>query len=223
MNKILRFISISHKTATVAQRERYFISEIEKEAIYREIKTSFPDVSGLLILVTCNRTEFYFESEVASSSQMLDFFIAKKINAQDASAPGLFNKSDNTASTLRHLLTVSSGLSSQVLGDADIVHQIKKAFRQSIGYQLQGSLLERAMQSVFKAHKRISNETEFRDGTTSVAYKALKVVLETFRGDHPVSKKILMIGTGDIVKQLLKYNAKFNFSNLHISKINLML
>jgi glutamyl-tRNA reductase len=82
---------------------------------------------------------------------------------------------------------------------------------------MQGSLLERAMQSVFKTHKRISNETEFRDGTTSVAYKSLKVVSTTYKGDHATTKKILLIGSGDIVRQLLKYNTKFNFSNVHIS------
>lgn len=217
MNKNLRHFSISHKTATVAQRECYYISEIEKETMYREVKTCFPDISGLLILVTCNRTEFYFESEVTPASQMLALFISRKNSDPIAPQSNLFKKSDKTALTLRHLLTVSSGLSSQVLGDADIVHQIKKAYQLSIEHRLQGSLLERAMQSVFKAHKRISNETEFRDGTTSTAYKALKVITETFRGDHPASKKILLIGTGDIVRQLLKYNAKFNFSDLHIS------
>jgi len=82
---------------------------------------------------------------------------------------------------------------------------------------MQGSILERAMQAVFKNHKRLSNETHFRDGTTSVAYKSLKVVHNFFqnRSIHP--KKILFIGAGDIIKQLFKYNSKFCFSNIYIS------
>jgi glutamyl-tRNA reductase len=118
---------------------------------------------------------------------------------------------------VRHLLKVSSGISSQVTGDAEIVHQIKKTYLYSIEMKLQGSLLERAMQTVFRTHKRISNETAFRDGTTSVAYRSLKVVSESFRGSHAPTRKILLIGSGDIVRQLLKYNAKFNFQNISLS------
>ncbi len=73
------------------------------------------------------------------------------------------------------------------------------------------------MQTVFKSHKRISNETNFRDGTTSVAYKSLKVVSETYGKPHARIKKILFIGSGDIVKQLFKYNSKFNFNNIYVS------
>jgi glutamyl-tRNA reductase len=82
---------------------------------------------------------------------------------------------------------------------------------------MQGSLLERALQSVFKSHKRISNETHFRDGTTSVAYKSLKVIRSTFGKVEAQNKKILFIGAGDIVKQLFKYNSKFDYNNIYIS------
>ena len=122
-----------------------------------------------------------------------------------------------TEDTVRHLLDVSSGLESSVLGDSEIIHQIKKSYQFSMTHKLQGSLLERAIQSVFKSHKRISNETNFRDGTTSVAYKALKVVQNNFKNTTSSTKKILCIGAGDIVKQLFKYNSKFNFNNIYIS------
>jgi len=86
-----------------------------------------------------------------------------------------------------------------------------------VAHKTQGSLLERVLQSVFKSHKRISNETHFRDGTTSVAYKSLKVIRSTFGKTGAQSKNILFIGAGDIVKQLFKYNSKFNFGNIYIS------
>lgn len=78
-------------------------------------------------------------------------------------------------------------------------------------------MLERAIQSMFKSHKRISNETHFRDGTTSVAYKSLKVISDTYDKALVKTKKILFVGAGDIVKQLFKYNSKFNFNNIYIS------
>jgi len=217
MRKTIRYISISHETATVWQREKFYIPETEKGELATDICREFPDIEGLLLLVTCNRVEVYFESSNTRASAMCRFIMNRQRKADGMDGAHLFRKCDSTQSTLLHLLRVSSGLSSQVLGDTEIVHQIKKAYLFSLEHKLQGSLLERAIQTVFKTHKRISNETEFRDGTTSVAYKSLKVVSDIYKGNHPGSKKILLIGTGDIVRQLLKYNSKFNFINLYIS------
>jgi glutamyl-tRNA reductase len=217
MEKSIRFISISHKTASVSQREVYCISEEEKIFLADRIRHNFPDIIGLFLLSTCNRTEIYFESSNTSCAALLDFFIDQKaIEKAELQAP-LFTEGNTTKESLRHLLEVSSGLASSVIGDAEIIHQIKKAYQFSIRHKLQGSLLERAMQTVFRAHKRISNETNFRDGSTSLAYKALKVVSDTFTKTHCTSKKILLIGTGEIVTQVLKYNSKFNFNSIYIA------
>ena len=221
MNKSLRYISISHKTASTIQREKYHISETEKEQLTYLICNSYNDISGLFILATCNRTELYFESMTTTSNLIIDLLIDFKSNTNTLSEKALFQSSNNTESTVKHLLEVSSGLRSLVFGDAEIISQIKKAHQFSMGHKLQGSMLERALQAVFKTHKRISNETNFRDGTTSVAYKALKVVRETFDKTSVKSKKILFIGAGDIVKQLFKYNAKFNYNNIYISNRSL--
>ena len=217
MNKLFRYISISHKSASVAQREYYLISDEEKNSLTKLICNSFPDIAGLFLLSTCNRTEIYFESAITSAKVLRDFFINLKGTGSTKSSKQLFLYSNVTEETVRHLLEVSSGLASSVIGDAEIIHQIKMAHQFSIAHQLQGSLLERAMQSVFKSHKRISNETQFRDGTTSVAYKSLKVVSDTYDKASVKTKKMLFIGAGDIVKQLFKYNSKFNFSNIYIS------
>ena len=216
MSKTIRFISISHKTASVSKREEYHISDREKNSLITLIRTTFPDINGLLLLTTCNRTEIYIESAETTAIELRDFLVNhKKRNL--ALDKNLFNLSNSTEDTVRHLLEVSSGLASSIVGDAEIIHQIKKAHQLAIGNQLQGSILERAMQTVFKSHKRISNETEFRDGTTSVAYKSLKMISDTFGKGQRQSKKILIIGAGDIVKQLFKYNSKFDFDDIYIS------
>jgi glutamyl-tRNA reductase len=217
MEKSLRYLSISHKTATTVQREKYHISEEQKEHLTQLIGDNYTDVSGLLILATCNRTELYFEATETSSDTLLNFFMHYQSIENATAEKGFFVYSDNTSDTLKHLLEVSSGLESMVFGDAEIIHQIKKAHQFSMARKLQGSLLERGLQAVFKTHKRISNETDFRDGTTSVAYKSLKVVRQSFDNASVKSKKILFIGAGDIVIQLFKYNSKFNFNNIYIS------
>lgn len=217
MNKSLRYISISHKTASTEQREKYHISEEEKESLIHLICKDFTDITSLLLLATCNRTELYFESTETSANSILDFLIDYKSIKNTKEEKALFCFTDSTENTIIHLLEVSSGLESLVFGDAEIISQIKKAHQFSMAHQLQGSLLERALQAVFKTHKRISNETDFRDGTTSVAYKSLKVIRQNFDNASVKSKKILFIGAGDIVKQLFKYNSKFNFSNIYIT------
>ena len=217
MNKSYRYISISHKTATTKDREKYHISEEEKEQLSHVLSTSFEDITGLFILATCNTTEIYFESVSTKSNTIIDFLIDFKSIKNTVSEKSLFLSSDDTELSIKHLLEVSSGLESLVFGDAEIISQIKKAHQFSMAHKLQGSLLERSLQAVFKTHKRISNETDFRDGTTSVAYKSLKVIRQSFDKDLVKSVKILFVGAGDIVKQLFKYNSKFNYNNLYVS------
>lgn len=216
MNK-LHYISISHKTATAAQREHFHISQEEKSSLTEVIGNSYKDITGLLLLVTCNRTEIYFESVTTSATTIRDFFIFQKKASCTNVSKQLFKYSDSTEDTAKHLLEVSSGLASLVFGDAEIIHQIKKAHQFSITHKMQGSLLERIMQTVFKGHRRISNETGFRDGTTSTAYKSLKALRKFYAETSLGTKKILFIGAGDIIKQLFMYNSKFNFNNIYIS------
>ena len=216
MTKALRFISISHISAPIRLREIFYIPEEEKLAVISELQCAFPDISGLLLLVTCNRTEIYFESGNTSSSDVIDLFCSFQGHNSSSNA-SLFYKSDETIKSVRHLVEVSAGLRSKVLGDAEIICQIKKAYLLSRETNLQGSLLERTLQTVFKAHKRVRNETNFRDGTTSAAYRALKIIESTFGKESKREMKILFIGAGDIVKQLFKYNGKFNYEHLFIS------
>ena len=216
MNR-LRYISISHKIATLVEREQYHFSEEAKKALLEKIPNKFEDINGLLILVTCNRTEIYFESKTTSAADIRDFIMESTVTTQMEREKDLFRISDEPDETIRQFLEVSSGLASSVLGDVEIIHQIRLAYQQSYALQLQGSLLERSMQTIFKAHKRISNETGFRDGTTSVAYKSLKLIANNVDSSRRDSVKILFVGAGDIVKQLLNYNNKFGFNSVYIA------
>ncbi|MEY8021111.1 hypothetical protein AB8P51_09790 [Muriicola sp. SD30] len=217
MTNQLRYISISHISAKVVDRERFFIAEEEKKSLLLKIKRKFGDIAGLLFLVTCNRTEIYFESGRTTATDLLVFLLQEKTGDVKKEDLSLFVKSDDSEISAHHLLSVSTGLLSKVWGDAEIIHQLRKAYKTTLEMKLQGSLLERAIQMVFRNHKRIRNETRFRDGTTSVAYKSLKMMVETYGAEEMKNKKILLIGAGDIVKQWFKYNSKFNFKEVAIS------
>lgn len=217
LEDILRYIGISHYTASVKQRETFHIPEEDKAEFIRRLRDLFPDINGLLLLATCNRTELYFESGRTATKEVLDYFISYFSGGISNPCPSLFSKSDHTLDSVRHLVEVSTGLRSKVLGDAEIICQIKKGYEISRGIGAQGSLLERAMQTVFKSHKRVRNETHFRDGTTSAAYKALKTIETSYGKQEAMQKKILIIGAGDIVKQLFKYKGKFGYHQIFVS------
>ncbi|WP_165200593.1 glutamyl-tRNA reductase [Muriicola soli] len=217
MEYVLRYIGISHNTASVKQREAFHIPEEDKAKFILRLKALFPDIKGLLLLATCNRTELYFESATTTTREVLEYFIKNASKAVADPCHSLFSRGDHTLHSVRHLVEVSTGLRSKVLGDAEIIFQIKKAYRISREIGAQGSLLERAMQTVFKSHKRVSNETHFRDGTTSAAYKALKTIETYFGKQEARHKKILIIGAGDIVKQLFKYVGKFDYDQIFVS------
>ena len=71
MDKTLKYIGISHKSAIVSQREKLHISDKEKVKLIEDVRDNFKDISGLFILATCNRTEIYFESTTTSASTVL--------------------------------------------------------------------------------------------------------------------------------------------------------
>lgn len=216
MDTRLRYLSVSHHTAPVARRERFHLSDIQKHEVAKALQAAFPDLRSLLLLVTCNRTECYFESGQTTASQVRDQLLQLIVGEVAAADQADFLFSDDTEQTVLHLLKVSAGLESSVLGDSEIIHQIRKAYHFSLERGLQGSLLERCMQTLFRTHKRVSNETGFRDGTTSTAYKALKLIGDTF-GSEAQGKKILFVGAGDIVRQLFKYNSKFGYQNVFVT------
>ena len=212
----LRFVSVSHRTAPVACRERFYVADADKKAFSALLLKKYPDINSFLLLVTCNRTEIYFESSQTNASQVLKSFLIYKLGENHKEEDRLFTCGDRTEGTVKHLLRVAAGLESTVLGDAEILHQVKKAYHLALQRGLQGSLLERAVQTVFRSHKRVSNETAFRDGTTSTAYKALKLVSGLYR-NKAHEKRILVVGAGDIVQQLLKYNNKFGYKNVWLT------
>ncbi|RKD86537.1 glutamyl-tRNA reductase [Mangrovibacterium diazotrophicum] len=218
MERSLKYISISHHTAKLSQRESFHLTKIQQFQWFGLLRKNFRDITSLMILATCNRTEIYWESEETSAIEVRDFFIQNNSSVvSQEQAATFFRYSNSTNESLRHLLRVANGLDSSVTGDAQIIGQIKEAWMHSNELNMRGSLLERAMQAVFKTHKRVVNETDFHQGTQSTAYKALKLISDEFGRRELTTKKLLIIGAGEISNQLLKYLPKFAFQQVFIS------
>ena len=110
MKKSLRYISISHITASVTQRAHYQFSNEQISGFVNVLRKEFNDLSGIIVLATCNRTELYFESVNTSASSIRDFLLTFKGHQKSSLGENLFYLSDDTETTVNHLLEVSAGL-----------------------------------------------------------------------------------------------------------------
>ncbi|BFP40808.1 glutamyl-tRNA reductase [Flavobacteriaceae bacterium GF1] len=217
MKNRVMYVGIAHETASVSERAHYALNDGQKAQFIARLKREL-SLKGVVVLSTCNRTEIYFESYGATPDLVRDALM-------DFVKPGhlvnlkrsVFKMFDDTRETVHHLLKVSNGLKSAIIGDKQIITQIKGAYQEALKNRDQGSLLERAFQSVFKSHKRISRESLYQNGSTSAAYLSIKMVKQ-FLAKRPLSQnKLLLIGAGQITQDILKYLGKFGLTNVFIA------
>jgi glutamyl-tRNA reductase len=149
-------------------------------------------VRGLFILSTCNRTEIYGFAEEAS--QLIDLLCTQTSGSKKVFSELAYIK--NGLDAMEHLFNVGAGLDSQILGDYEIVGQIKQAVKFSKDHQGIDSFLERLVNCVLQSSKVIKNQTALSSGTVSVSFAAVQYIKEKI---NPVAdKKILLIGIGKI-------------------------
>ena len=149
-------------------------------------------ISELFVLSTCNRTEIYGVAEDAAI--LIDLLCTQTTGAKKDFTSLAYIKSGREA--LEHLFNVGAGLDSQILGDYEIVGQIKHSVKVSKKHDFMGGFLERLVNSVLQASKSIKNQTALSDGTVSVSFAAVQYIKETVF--NVADKKILLLGTGKI-------------------------
>lgn len=172
-------IGISHQTALLEIREQLIISKDEVPGLYKYLNREC-QINGILALSTCNRTELYFEAE-SSQVQNLNEFIAKVTDSYAA----YFNKSDSIKQylytktgldTARHLFRVATGLDSLILGEYQIVSQIKEAFSWVDKTDMIGPKLTRMVHKAFEAGKKVRTRTCINKGAVSVSSAAVELM-----------------------------------------------
>lgn len=181
---------INYKKTDAAVRGQFAISSEQ----YEKILTLAPGyhLHELFILSTCNRTEIYGFAEEPSQ-------LIKLLCSQTAGDPAAFSDIayiKNGLDAVEHLFEVSAGLDSQILGDYEIVGQIKTAVKFSRERGFIGAFTERLVNCVLQSSKSIKNQTALSGGTVSVSFAAIQYIKE--RMGQAAGKKILLIGVGKI-------------------------
>ncbi|MDW8295613.1 MAG: glutamyl-tRNA reductase [Raineya sp.] len=211
MYDYFKAICLTHHNASVEVREKFALSDKETQDFLLYLKDVF-ELSEALVVSTCNRTEIYYHSEKELNEAILQALVAFKGDSSLAKFIKNFQIFSGTQA-VEHLFEVALGLNSQILGDIQIINQIKKAYQYSADLQMAGAFLHRLLHSIFFTNKRISQETSFRDGAASVAYAAVELLqsIQTF-WQNP---KILVLGLGEIGTDVCK-NLQGKFTDVRI-------
>lgn len=206
-----RAISLSYKTAGVQARELFVFNEVEISNIYGKIKDFFK-VSELLVVSTCNRTEMYYVADQSLDVELVKFLcVQKQLSGYEQYASCFLSLEGKEA--VRHLFCVAIGLDSQVVGDAQIIHQIKNAYQWSVDAGMSGPYLHKLLHSIFYCKKKVINQTTFQNGAASVASAGLELI-ESIVTDPTVN--ILVVGLGEIGTDFCRSLNKSKFINITI-------
>ncbi|MEW6445020.1 MAG: glutamyl-tRNA reductase [Pseudomonadota bacterium] len=188
-------LGLNHRTAPVSVRERVaFAPERLREAL-REM-LSLPQVREGAIVSTCNRTEVYAAVAERGDGELLHWFPSTHGLSADDVRPYLYLHQEGEA--IRHLLRVSCGLDSLVLGEPQILGQIKTAYAQAGEAQAVGPVLNRMFQHAFAVAKQVRTDTAIGASPISVAFAAVSLARQIF-GDLG-SKTALLIGAGETIE-----------------------
>jgi glutamyl-tRNA reductase len=187
---------INYKKTDAVIRGQFAISNEQ----YEKILTLAPalHLHELFILSTCNRTEIYGVAEDAD--QLIDLLCTQ--TAGDAATFRDIAYIKNGVAAMDHLFQVSAGLDSQILGDYEIVGQIKQAVKLAREHGFVGAFMERLVNSVLQSSKSIKNQTALSGGTVSVSFAAIQYIKEKI--GQVAGKKILLIGVGKIGRNTCK-------------------
>ena len=194
-------VGVSYKTANIDLRGKFSINDTQHHALFLEAQKQ--KIKDLIVVNTCNRTELY--AWVPDSKILINLLCDHSDgNKKSFEQIGYILKGEDG---INHVFRVGTGLESQILGDFEIISQIKQSFFRSKKMGLAEGYLEHFINAVINASKRIKTETKISSGATSVAFASVQYILKNTQN---ISKKnILLFGTGKIgantCKNLIKH------------------
>lgn len=193
-------LGINHKTAAIEVREQVAFTPEQLEAALAGLK-SLPQVHEAAVLSTCNRTELYCVTEAEGEAEVLAWLGRFHGLGVEELSQCAYHYHDEAAA--KHLMRVASGLDSMVLGEPQILGQIKDAYQQARQHHGLGGELERLFQHTFAVAKQVRTETGIGENPVSVAYAAVSLASRIF-ADFSRSRALL-IGAGETIELVARH------------------
>lgn len=207
-------LGINHKTAPVSLRERLTFSPESIDAALNSLLQQ-PMVQGGVVLSTCNRTELYLSVEQQDHlrEQLIGWLCDYHHLRPEEISKNLYWHYGNDA--VSHLMRVASGLDSQVLGEPQILGQVKKAFAESQRGQSLSSELERLFQKSFAVAKRVRTETEIGASAVSIAFAACSLARQIFESLEQLN--VLLVGAGETIELVARHLREHKVQQMFIA------
>ncbi|MEY2490068.1 MAG: glutamyl-tRNA reductase [Verrucomicrobiota bacterium] len=200
-------VGISHHTASVETRERYALQRSE-EALRTET-----GCAEALILATCNRVEVYLSSpSPITTDQVTRCLVRGAVGAlEDANAFYRYEEEE----CVRHLFRVAAGLDSMVIGETEILGQVKKAYAQARESGSAGPLLHRLFQRAFRVAKQVRSRTDITRGAVSVGSVAVDLAVKIF--GNLSDRKVLLLGAGETSERTARALSSRGVTDIRVS------
>src|SRR2546430_6978439 len=195
MHRLL-VVGLNHTTAPLEMRETLVFDEQQSADALRKLREKFPEAEAVL-LSTCNRVEMYVARSVHGhprEEEMIEFLAGFHGLSSAQLISHFYRKADRAAAA--HLFAVASSLDSMVLGETQIVGQVRGAYDIAREVNAAGSMLNPLFQRALAIAKRVMSETPLADGRLSVASVAVEYARRIF--DHFNDKTVLCIGAGEM-------------------------
>jgi glutamyl-tRNA reductase len=211
----LHILGLNHTTAPVEIREQVVFAG---DQIGRGLAgvLRLPGVDEAVLLSTCNRTEFYIEASPAGALELGIWLRSDQTLSEQASA-ALFTLDGENA--IRHLFRVACGLDSMILGEPQILGQLKDAYRQADTQQSIGTQLNRLFHHTFSVAKKVRTDTKIGASPVSVAYAAVNLADQFFSGFS--KHTALLIGAGVTIELVAKHLHQKNIGRLFVANRDL--
>jgi len=193
----LLLLGVSHRTAPVEIRERLDFSARGLDEALAGLAAR-PSGAEAAVLSTCNRAEVYLACEHLDQArcEAEEFFAEFHRLSREELTPHLYTKSDTDVA--RHLFRVAAGLDSLVVGEPQILGQVKQAYGQASAQRTTGTLLNRLFTAALTAGKRVRSETGLSAGAVSVSYAAVALARKIF--GELAGRTVLVVGAGEMGK-----------------------
>ena len=212
---MIGLIGINHKTAPIEVRERFVFDEQNSIKLAEHFKCR-KGFEGLFVLSTCNRTEFYFVFQNAVNKILFSELSSEIANFKNFE--GDFDKFTFTlrdSEAIKHMFQVAAGLDSMILGEYQIVGQMKDAYFIARNNDFLGPTLTRMFHKALETGKKIRTNTEVSKGALSVSYAAVKLAEDLLPNLY--EKNVLVIGAGKTGQIAIEHFQKKGITNLTIA------
>ncbi|MBJ41182.1 MAG: glutamyl-tRNA reductase [Gammaproteobacteria bacterium] len=208
----INILGINHKSAPIDIREKLMFDKNSLPLALNDIK-KIDGVNGVIVLSTCNRTEIYTENDFDNTKIMQWFANQNMVENFE-----LFTYNHYQDEAIKHLLSVTSGIDSMVIGENEILGQVKQAFKIADKNKVLSSPLKRLFEFSFSVAKQVRTDTDIGSNPVTFMFTAMTLIKKIF--DKITDKKATIIGSGHMSQLAIKYLQDQDVRNITLTNHN---